>query len=185
VPVLKNAKHEAFVQAYLISSNGKQAYLKVYGGDEKVAEANASRLLRDAKVMTRLVELRERAAVKLEISQDKVLRRLAEIAFGHIGMICTWNETSLEVKPSESLTEQEMAAIDFVDISPVSDGDGGLLGYRKKIKMRDALKALEMLSKYLGLFDGAGAKGKDRETIKARLVEIIEEHQRRRSESSP
>lgn len=173
MPILKNAKHEKFCQEYFKNPNGKKAYLAVYGGDQSVAESSASRLLGNEKVSARLLELREKSAIRLEVSQDKVLRRLAEIAFGHIGMICSWNEHGLEVKPSDTLTAQELSAVDSIDISPVGDGDGGLLGFRKKVKMRDALKALEMLSKYLGLFDGAGAKGKDREAIKARLLELL------------
>ena len=173
MPKLKNAKHEAFVQEYFRNPNGKRAYLAVYGGENKNAESGSSLLLRNPKVAARLDELQEKASVKLEVSQDKVLRRLAEIAFGHIGMTCTWEEHGLEVKPSDTLTAQELSTVDSIDISPVGDGDGGLLGFRKKVKMRDALKALEMLSKYLGLFDGAGAKGKDREAIKARLLELL------------
>lgn len=174
MPILKNAKHEKFCQEYFKNPNGKKAYLAVYGGDEKNAESASSNLLRNSKVSARLLELREKSAIRLEVSQDKVLRRLTEIAFGHIGMICSWNEHSLEVKPSDTLTPEELAIVDYIDISPVGDGEGGLLGYRKKIKMRDALKALEMLSKYLGLFDGKGPQGKDREAIKARLLELFD-----------
>lgn len=171
---LTNAKHEKFCQEYIKNPNGKQAYLATYGGDDKIAEGSASRLLGNAKVSERIRELQDAAAIRIEVSQDKLLRRLAEIAFGHIGMICSWSDNELTVKASDTLTPQEMSAIDYIDISPIGDGDGGCLGYRKRIKMRDSLKACEMLAKYLGLFDGSGAKSKDREAIKARLLELLE-----------
>jgi len=173
VPKLKNAKHEKFCQEYVKNPNGNQAYLAAYPGSEKSSRVNASNLLAKPNIMQRISELQDKCAKRNNITQDAVVKRLADIAFGHLGMVCSWGENGLEVKESSGLTEQELSTLDFIDISPVSDGDGGLLGYRKKIKMRDALKALEMLSKYLGLFDGKGPESRDREAIKARLLELV------------
>jgi hypothetical protein len=83
---LKNARHEIFVQEIAKGASGRDAY-KTAGfavSSDNVADVNASRLLRDAKVQARLQELQQmaqaRALLTLEdhIEQLKVLREQAK-----------------------------------------------------------------------------------------------------------
>jgi phage terminase small subunit len=86
MPSLKNARHEIFVQEIAKGASGRDAY-KTAGfavSSDNVADVNASRLLRDAKVQARLQELQQmaqaRALLTLEdhIEQLKVLREQAK-----------------------------------------------------------------------------------------------------------
>lgn len=70
-------RHRAFVNAYFrLNMNGTRAYMEVYGVDPNVAAANASRLLRNAKV-AQIVS--DRIAQKA-MDVDEVLSRLGDIA---------------------------------------------------------------------------------------------------------
>ena len=55
---LENKKHELFCQEYSKTGKGCDSYYKVYGiKDRNSADAAASRLLRNSKIITRLKEL--------------------------------------------------------------------------------------------------------------------------------
>ena len=175
--VLENERHEKFCHEYMKDLNLSQAYMRTYpDAKSESARRLGSKLLTNVDIQRRIQELMEARAKRMNISADAVIKRLADIAFGHLGMICVWTETGLDIKEREELTDGELSIIDSLDISPVGDGDGGLLGYRKKVKLRDSLKALELLSRHLGLLDGAGSedKGRTKGAIAARLLELAD-----------
>jgi len=167
-----NDQHERFCKEYLKDLNLTQAYARVYpDATATTARANGSKLLTNTDIQERIQELMKARNARIDLDGDKVVQRLANIAFGHLGMICVWTESGLEIKDQDELTEQELAIIAEIDMSPVSDGDGGLLGYRKKVRMKDSLKALELLSKHLGLLDGTDNGKRDKEVIQKRIQE--------------
>lgn len=174
---LENDKHEKFCHEYMKDLNLSQAYMRTYP-DAKAESARrlGSKLLTNVDVQRRISELMEARAKRMNISADAVIKRLADIAFGHLGMVCVWTETGLDIKERDDLSDSELALIDSLDISPVGDGDGGLLGYRKKVKLRDSLKALELLSRHLGLLDGSGSedKGRTKGAVAAKLLELAD-----------
>lgn len=61
-----NTRQEKFCLEYSASGNATSAYLKVYGGNELSATAQASRLLRKDNIRARLAELAS------EIKQKKI-----------------------------------------------------------------------------------------------------------------
>jgi len=71
-----NDKQKRFCEEYMIDFNGKHAGIRA-GYNAKTAEQQASRLLRNVKVKEYLNQLRERAAKKLEITQERVQKELA------------------------------------------------------------------------------------------------------------
>lgn len=80
MPVLSNARHEIFAQETVKGASGREAY-KTAGykpKNDNVADANASRLLRDAKVRARIEELQERAAVRAELTVLDILDELKQ-----------------------------------------------------------------------------------------------------------
>lgn len=171
---LKNPKHEAFCNEYLIDLNLKQAYMRTYpDAKAESAQANASRLITNDKVQERIKELMDKRAKRVELTQERVIQRIANIAFGNIGMVCVMTEDGLDIKDFDDLSEEELSIIQELNITPVSDGDGGKLGYNKRVKLKDSLKALEMLSKHLGILDGQGADRKNTGAIQGRLLEAV------------
>lgn len=176
MPVLDNDKHEQFCNEYLKDLNLTKAYMRTYPDSKATASASSSSaLLRNPKIQERISELMAQRAKRMNITADAVVKRIADIAFGELGMLCVWTDTGLELKNRDDMTVEERAIIDTIDITPVGDGDGGLLGYKKRIKMKDSIKALELLSRHLGLLDGTGSedKGRNSDSIKDRLLELV------------
>ena len=82
MPVLKNTRHEYFAQSMAKGKSQRQAYIDA-GYDcsnENIIDAAASRLLSNVKVSARITELKERAAVKAEISLVSATNDLLRIA---------------------------------------------------------------------------------------------------------
>lgn len=79
MPVLRNNRHEAFAQAIAKGLAARTAYKAAgYGASDKAAEACASRLLTDAKVAARVLELQSKAARKVEVTVESIARELEE-----------------------------------------------------------------------------------------------------------
>jgi hypothetical protein len=79
---LGNARHERFAQEIAKGTSSRDAY-KVAGYETKseaATDANASRLLSDAKVQARVSEIQERAATRTEITVAALTERLLAIA---------------------------------------------------------------------------------------------------------
>lgn len=72
------AKQDAFVKAYILSSNGKQAAIKV-GYSEKTAEQQASRLLRNVKVAEVIKEHQLKTDSEFTYSKDVKLKILEDV----------------------------------------------------------------------------------------------------------
>lgn len=166
-------KQEMFCLEFVKDLNATQAAIRA-GYSESSAKEIASENLTKPNISARIKSIMRQRAKRLEITGDMVVQRLANIAFGHLGMVCTWTDSGLELKDIDELEEEALAIISEVSVSPVSDGDGGLLGYNKKVKTKDSLKALEMLSKHLGLLDGNGSDKKNTSSIRAKLSSVFE-----------
>jgi phage terminase small subunit len=115
-------KQRAFVEEYLKTNNGTQAYQKAYSiADEKTAAAAASRTLRIVKVRDAIEAARKARTIRAKIDADWVLRRLARNA--------------------------NRAAT----LEPVKDREGNPTGeyvYQGAV----VNKALELIGKHLGMF---------------------------------
>jgi phage terminase small subunit len=78
---LKNAKHEAFARAIVEGCSGREAYGAAgYKAKPAAADANASRLLKDAKVAARVAELKTAASAASVAGAAQVLDALWAIA---------------------------------------------------------------------------------------------------------
>lgn len=88
MPVLKNAKHEAFAQAVALGMPASQAYVEhvSIGGKctERTAEVEGSKLSNRPDLVLRIAELRkgvsESVEKKFELTKSKWLDRLGGIA---------------------------------------------------------------------------------------------------------
>ena len=141
MPELKSKKHELFCQEYLVDLNATQAYIRA-GYSPVEAESAASRLCANVKVRARIDELLAARSVRVGISQDRVLRELARIAFLDPTQLANMDSATI----SADASEDDRAAIASVKVKSGEDFT------EREIKFADKLKALELMGKHLGMY---------------------------------
>lgn len=82
----------------------------------------------------------------MDITREKIIKELGAIAFARATELLRVQGGVLTVGDTEGIPEELSCAIASIEKAP-----GGI-----KVKLYDKLKALELLGKYLGLFDGSG-----------------------------
>lgn len=164
-----NDRQQLFVNEYLVDSNATQAAIRA-GYSKRTAEVTGFRLLRNDKVAAAIDARRAKLTKKLEITQERVLQELAAIGFAKTTdyvTVATERAQRLGIHPITGEVvmlpdgwEQYVKVIDTKDLTPdkaaavasIKQGRNGI-----EIKLHDKARALEMLGKHLGLFDGAAA----------------------------
>lgn len=77
------AKQALFVREYLIDLNATQAAIRA-GYSKKTANEQGARLLAKASVKAAVAEASEKRADKLDLNAERVLKAIAEVAFGDV-----------------------------------------------------------------------------------------------------
>ena len=99
------------------------------------------------------------------IQNEKILGELAAIGFAKVSDFMTVQDGTIIYRDWDQLTEKQKAAI-----AGVEKGSGGL-----KMKFYDKMKALELLGKALGLFDGDFSREEDSNLLQAIVAATHEE----------
>jgi len=120
-----NDKSEAFCREYLSDYNGTQAAIRA-GYSRKTAATQASRMLRNVKVLSRVRELQAEKTAQLSISQDWVIHQLVDVV----------------EKCKNSVAVEKW---DFEEKKMVPTGE-------YMFDSKGATKALELLGKHLGMY---------------------------------
>lgn len=158
-----NKNQKAFCRAYMKNGkNGLQAYMKVYKCKEETAKVNASKLLTNTNIQKYISELENEIKEKDLITIEEIIKELKAIAFFNIknlyndvGELKEVYELDDEVaKAINSIKVQQRAGamkltLNATDEAPVEHLDEWI----KEIKTNDKLKALELLGKYIGMFN--------------------------------
>lgn len=123
---LENKRHERFCQEYVVDYNGAQAAIRA-GYKEASARVQASALLTNPNILSRVRELQHEQVERLAVTQDYVVLQLLETY-----------QKCLEVTP----------VLKF-------DSDLGEMVETGKYQFdsRGALRALELLGKHLGMYN--------------------------------
>ncbi len=142
-------KQKRFVAEYLVDLNATAA-AKRAGYSEKTACEQAARLLANVKVQTAVQEAKQARQERTEITQDMVLREMSKLAFFDIRKMFDKNGKPLDIS---ALDADTAAALVGLDVQDVTDNDGNYIGFVKKYKMADKIRALELLGKHLGAWE--------------------------------
>ncbi len=137
-------KQDLFVKEYLKDLNGTQAYIRAgyKVKDENSAAVMANRLLRNVKIQEKIqVAMKEREK-RTEITQDRVLKEIANLAFTDRTGIVNLKNNSLIIKNFDELSPEQK-----VCISGVKETKFGI-----EVTFYNKEKALEMLCRHLGMF---------------------------------
>lgn len=175
-----NDNQEKFVHEYRKDRNAKQAAIRV-GYSKRSAEVQGSRLLSNAKVAARIEELDRAYWKRQQMSGDEVLGRIARTAraelprfFRDDGTLMDpheWPEELRDVVAEFTVIEagltvetndmREQVGGTHPDEDPEGpDDEGGprkrtarfVPMYKKKIRLRDGLKALDMAARHHNLY---------------------------------
>ena len=94
------------------------------------------------------------------VKAEEILYQLSAIATADTTALVQVQDGALEIRSTDQLPKKLRCAI-----ASIEKGTGGI-----KVKLYDKLKALELLGKYMGLFDGGGsALGEDSPLLEAIL----------------
>lgn len=140
-----NPRQEQFCQEYLIDLNQKAAYIRA-GYATKGAEQNASLLMSNHKVRSRIDGLLAERSKRTGISQDRIIRELARVALADPTKI-------IDQETGEIITDNEdnTAAISSIRVKTMKTKDGEEIVDRE-VRIWDKNKALELLGKHLGMY---------------------------------
>lgn len=158
-------KQQQFVREYLIDFNATQAAIRA-GYSPKTAQVIGAENLKKPMVAAEIQRLGQQTAQKLEITRESIMQELAAIGFARASdfvRVETEPTTRLGVHPltgeivslpsycqtvritnTDDLPEDKAAAL-----AGVKQGANGI-----EVKLHDKVRALELLGKAVGVFDG-------------------------------
>lgn len=155
-------KQKRFVEEYLIDLNATQAAIRAgYSTDSarQIGTENLSKPSIRAYIDREMAERSRRTG----ISQDRVIRELARLAFVNANDVIDIDEATLK----SGASEDDTAAIASVKVKTIPTKEGE--GVEREIRLTDKLKALELLGKHLGMF-------KDKLEIEGKVpVQIVDD----------
>ena len=134
-------KQERFCEEYLIDLNATQAAIRA-GYSANTAREQGARLLSNVNIQNRIAELKAERSKRTEITQDRVVKELAAMAFAKATDYARVEGNTVFIKSTSELTPEQQAAI--VGIKQTQAGI--------EIKLAKE-KALEMLGRHLGMFN--------------------------------
>jgi phage terminase small subunit len=149
-------KQENFCNYYVESGNASEAYRRAYtceGWKDKSVWEKASTLLTDVKVQSRVKELQEEQKDRSDITKEKILAELSNIAFSSIAHL---HNTWIERKDFELLTEKQKSSIKSISTKVLkknvgTNEDPVIVDVEYvKIELYDKIKAIERICKMLG-----------------------------------
>lgn len=138
-------KQDLFVKEYLKDLNATQAYIRAgyKFKSENVAAASAAKILRNPKIQEKIqAEMAEREK-RTEITQDRVLREIANLAFTDRTGIVNLKKNRVIIRDFEELTPEQRACVAGVKETK----------YGIEVSFYNKEKALEMLGRHLGMFN--------------------------------
>ena len=145
------AKQEKFCLFFHECGNASEAYRHAYSVKNMKSETvnrKAKELLDNGKITARLHELMAPALERAEVTAERIISELANIAFGDLRDVVEWSETGgVKLKNSDTLTPEQAAAIS--EVAETTTKDGG----SKRIKRHDKVKALELLMRHKGMLN--------------------------------
>lgn len=144
------AKQARFIEEYLVDFNATQAAIRA-GYSEETAGVIGYENLKKPYIQAEIRKRQADTAAALSITRDAVLREWKRIGFSDIRKVARFEGGELHVADSDDLTEDEAAAISELSMSETNGEKGNSVS--RKVKLHDKVKALENLSKHLGLLD--------------------------------
>lgn len=139
-----------FVEEYLVDLCATQAAIRA-GFSPRTADVAGARLLRNVRVRQAIEVAKEERAHRVQLIADDVVRELMCLAFMDIGD--AFDDQGC-LKPLIDMPKEIRRAITVIEVSELFAGlgeDRASIGYTKKIKLSDKLRALELLTRHVNV----------------------------------
>lgn len=162
-------RRAAFVREYLVDLNGTQAAIRA-GYAPKSAAQTADDLLRIPQVAAEIANAMADRARRTEITQDRVIKEVARLAFLDIRK--AFNEDGT-FKPLHEMDDDTAAALAGLDAIELRE-DGAAIGTLKKLKLSDKTAALTLLMRHMGMLNDKLKVQGDAENPLSLLVKQIQ-----------
>lgn len=157
----------AFAHEYVISfGNGTQAAIKAgYSSNYGSAKVQASRLLKNPKVVDLIESIRSDLARRFEITEERIINELAQVVLFNFKDVIAPDGKSFAT--GEQLKRYSASAIESMTFK------SGRNGSTTTVTVYNKLTAIDRLVTYLGLFKDCGkSHGSDRR--KALMADALE-----------
>lgn len=147
-------KQMRFVDEYLVDFNATQAAIRA-GYSPKTAAAAAARLLRNVNIQAEIARRQKDLQKRTEVSQDRVVKELARIAFANIA---DYIHVETQTRTKDDGTEVTYQTVMFNETQELSADQRAALAVVKQsvngfeLKLHDKIKALELLGRHIGMF---------------------------------
>lgn len=145
-------KQQRFVEEYLIDLNATQAAVRAgYRGDPNTI---GPRLLVNVGVRSHIEAAMKAREQRTEITQDRVLRELARIAFFDLRKLYRADGSLKAMHELDDEAAAVLAAVDVVEVAKVSIEGGEVVHtpeFTKKVKVPDKVAALALAMRHLGM----------------------------------
>jgi len=138
-------RQEAFVQEYLIDLNATQAAIRA-GYNKNSAPVVACENLKKPNIQEAIQAEMERRADRTRVTQDKVVKELAKIAFSNMKSFVEWGPGKVKLIDSGRISDDDAACVSEVSMTETSTGS------TVRFKLYDKKAALELLGRHLGMF---------------------------------
>ncbi len=143
-------KQKIFIKEYLIDLNATQAAIRA-GYSEKTANRIATENLSKPVIREALTQAMEKRENELEITAEMVLNEFARIAFVDPRNFFNPDGSAKAITELDEDTASALAGFQIDDLFEGKGKDRQLIGYVKKYKIADKIRALEALAKHLGI----------------------------------
>jgi len=144
--VALTVKQKRFIEEYLIDLNATQAAIRA-GYSAKNADKIGSQLLGKTRVAAAIKQAMAERSRRTGISQDRVLRELAKVAFINATDVINMDDATIR----GDANREDTAAIASVKVKTIPTESGDIV--EREVKTYDKIKALELLGKHLGMFN--------------------------------
>jgi phage terminase small subunit len=146
------AKRDQFVAEYLVDLNGSAAALRA-GYSESTCRNRAVLLLQDPEIRGRIEDALLARIERTRVNADNVVREYLRLATSDIGEL--FDDTGA-MHPMKDLPKDVRRAIQSVEVEELFEGRGEervRIGRIRKVRMIDKIRALDMLTKHVGVRD--------------------------------
>ena len=148
-------KQILFVDCYLGAAKRTATLAARMAGYSDKAGSQAATLMANPWVKSYLKKRQRDLASRLKVTQEKIAREMATLAFAKPTDFAKWQGNRVVVKSSDEIPDSMVGAIK--SIKPVFDKHGHSLGL--ELRFYDKVAAAKLLAQHLGMLEGQARDG--------------------------